>query len=235
MKTIRYILYIPIIYIIIGLIYTLLPFTLMALFDLSKFWLIFLVIFFGGFLLALFAFLPGAIGWLSAKISPNKEFAFYTTLLISIILGSYQIFSIWTNSDLKDIELSLLIRIILTSLTVGIGISLSIGSGVDLTETENGIVPVLLFMGSLVFYLGIFLLFCLLSTEICIINPTKNYTWYSGIWHGIFAIPNWIISWFSSDIYCKAPLSTFAYSVFWWLSLIFIGLSIFGGSRRPSY
>ena len=81
MKAIRYIIFIPIIFVIVALVYTLLPMSLFALMGLSKFWLIVLLIFFGGLAVGIFALLPGGITWLSAKISPNKEFAFYSILM----------------------------------------------------------------------------------------------------------------------------------------------------------
>ena len=114
MKAIRYIIFIPIIFVIIALVYTLLPFSLFGLMNLSKFWLIVLLIFFGGLTVSLFAFLPGGITWLSAKISPNKEFAFYSILTISVLLGILQIYSYWTNPDLTQNGFGTFLGIMLT-------------------------------------------------------------------------------------------------------------------------
>ena len=47
MNAIRYIVFIPVIFIIIALVYTFLPMSLFALMDLSEFWLVVLLIFFG--------------------------------------------------------------------------------------------------------------------------------------------------------------------------------------------
>ena len=52
MKAIRYIIFIPIIFLIIATVYTLLPMALFGLMGLSKMWLIILLIFFGGLLIA---------------------------------------------------------------------------------------------------------------------------------------------------------------------------------------
>ena len=52
------------------------------------------------------------------------------------------------------------------------------------------------------------------------------------IWHGMFAIPNWVVSWFTDDVYCKAPNSTTAYSVWWWISFVLAGLGIIGGGNN---
>ena len=232
MTTIRYVIFIPIIFIIVALAYALLPLSLFGLMSLSKFWLIILMLFFGGLAVTTFALLPGGIAWLSSKISPNKNFAFYSILLISILLGILQIYSYWTNHDLIKNGTGLFMAILLTCLTIGFATSLSFGAGIELLEESDQSFGTILTVGTITFYIGIFLLFCLLTTKICFINPDKNYTWYSGIWHGMFVIPHWIVSWFSDEIYCKAPNATTAYSIWWWISFLFVGLTILGGGSR---
>ena len=229
MKAIRYIIFIPIIFVIVALIYALLPLSLIGLMSLSKFWLIV----FGGSAVAIFVFLPGGITWLSAKISPNKDFAFYSILTISVLLGISQIYGYWTNSYLPEDGFSIFLGIILTCLTIGFASSLSVGAGIEMFEEKAASLGIILLIGTIVFYIGIFLVFCLLSPKICYINPDKTYTWYSGIWHGLFVIPHWILSWFFDDIYCKAPNSTTAYSIWWWISFIFGGLCILGWLKGP--
>ena len=64
---------------------------------------------------------------------------------------------------------------------------------------------------------------CLVGWLLCNIDPDKTYTWYSGIWHDMFFISNFIRSWFTYALY-KAESYTAAYNVFWW---IFTGLSVF--------
>ena len=232
MKAIRFLIFIPLIFLIIGLIYTLLPMSLFYLMTLSKFWLIILLLFFGGSVVGAFQFLPGVITWLSAKISPNENFAFYTILTISIILGIFQIHSFWTSPNIQETGFGTFLGIMLTCLTIGLGASFSVGAGIEMFEEKSGSLKVILSIGAIIFYIGIFLAFCLLSTKICYINPEKTYSWYSGIWHGIFVIPHWIVSWFTDDIYCKAPNSTISYSIWWWISFIFVGLGMFGGGNR---
>ncbi len=236
MKAIRYIIFIPIIFMIIALVYTLLPLSLFGLMSLSKFWLIVFLISFGGIAVILFAFLPSGITWLSAKISPSKEFAYYSIITISVLLGILQLYHYWTNPNLTENGIGILFGIMLTCLTIGFASSLSVGAGIEMFEEKEASIGIILTIGTIIFYVGIFLVFCLLSTKICYINPTKTYTWNSGIWHGAFIIPHWIVSWFSDDIYCKAPNSTTAYSIWWWISFIFIGFGIlgFGNSRREN-
>jgi hypothetical protein len=217
---------------IIGAVYTLLPLALFGLMGLSKFWLIILLIFFGGLAVGVFQLLPGGLAWLSAKISPNEIFAYYSILTISVLLSIVQIYGYWTAPDITASGIGYFLGIMLTCLTIGFATSFSVGAGIQMFDEKSSSLSIILVIGSFFFYISIFLAFCLLSTKIAYINPDKTYTWYSGIWHGIFVIPHWIISWFSDDIYCKAPNSTTAYSIWWWISFIFFGLSILGGGSR---
>jgi hypothetical protein len=232
MKAIRYIIFIPIIFFIIGIVYTLLPLTLFGLVSLSKFWLIVFLIFFGGLTAVIFQLLPGGLAWLSSKISPSKNFAFYTILTISVLLAIVVIYGYWLSPAINGTGFGIFLGIMLTCLTIGFATSFSVGAGIEIfvkKEIRHGII---LLIGTIIFYIGIFLAFCLLSTKLSYINPDKTYYWYSGIWHGIFVIPHWVLSWFLDDIYCKAPNSSTAYSIWWWFSFIFFGLGVLGGSSR---
>lgn len=73
---------------------------------------------------------------------------------------------------------------------------------------------------------------CFIGWLFCDINPNKMYTWYSGIWHGIFFIPNFIRSWFTNALY-KADYYTSAYNVLWWIFTVSSVLSwLYGSNRR---
>ena len=137
MKAIRYIIFIPIIFLIIGAVYTLLPMSLFGLMSLSRFWLIILLIFFGGLTVAIFQLLPGGITWLSAKISPSKNFAFYSILTISILLAILQIYGYWTAPDINETGFGKFLGIMLTCLTIGFAASFSVGAGIDLFEEKQ--------------------------------------------------------------------------------------------------
>lgn len=72
---------------------------------------------------------------------------------------------------------------------------------------------------------------------LCDIDPNETYSWYSGIWHGMFFIPNLIRSIFSDAIF-KANFYTTAYNVWWWIFTVISCLgTIFGGTgvNRRSY
>jgi ABC-type antimicrobial peptide transport system permease subunit len=74
--------------------------------------------------------------------------------------------------------------------------------------------------------------YSLLGWLLCDIDPYQEYSWYSGIWHGMFFIANWIRSWFGDALY-KAESYTTAYNVFYWIfsSLSVLG-TIFGSARK---
>ena len=55
-----------------------------------------------------------------------------------------------------------------------------------------------------------------ISYIFCDISPDVTYTWYSGIWHGLFFLPNWMWNGFKETLY-KAEDYTNAYNVFWWI------------------
>lgn len=61
---------------------------------------------------------------------------------------------------------------------------------------------------------------------LCDINVAKEYTWYSGIWHGLFFAPNFIrhIVW---DTPYKADIYTTAYNVWYWIFSILSTVSYF--------
>lgn len=78
---------------------------------------------------------------------------------------------------------------------------------------------------------------CALAHLLCEIdsNPDIVYTWYSGIWHGLFFFPNWVLSWFTDTI-CKAEVYTVAYNIFHWIfSIISTLIAILGFLGMGSY
>lgn len=72
------------------------------------------------------------------------------------------------------------------------------------------------------------------------IDPTKEYGWFGGMFHGAWVIGNWILSLFMDDHLVKAPLHTTAYNVFWWIWCVFVLIScffnlvalLFGGNKN---
>lgn len=71
--------------------------------------------------------------------------------------------------------------------------------------------------------------YCVLGKLLCDIDPEKEYTWYSGIWHGLFFVANFVRSWFTDALY-KAEIYTTGYNVCYWIFSIWTVLgSLFGG------
>lgn len=52
------------------------------------------------------------------------------------------------------------------------------------------------------------------------INPSKEYGWFAGGFHGCWLPANWIMSWFGDSVLMKAPIHTTAYNVFWWIGVV---------------
>ena len=71
------------------------------------------------------------------------------------------------------------------------------------------------------------IVFCLFGWILCDIAPETEYTWYFGIWHGLYFVPNLVRSLFADALY-MAEIYTTAYIVFYWVSSIvsIIGLFI---------
>lgn len=236
MKSIRYILFIPIIYIIIFFLFYSIPYLLELIFSLEDSTLITVMFLFGGGLIGLYYVLPGGIIYLANKISPNLPFSFYSTLLITLGLGIFNIYKFWSTIDSLAV-MGFYMQLVLTSLTFGFISSIILSLFMNFEEILDDRfelpITILMLVGGKIFSLGIFLIFCFISIQLCEIRIDKEYSWYSGIWHGIFVIPKWIFSFFvDAPIYFKAPVSTLAYKIFWWISLIIFPLGIFGSRNN---
>ena len=97
-------------------------------------------------------------------------------------------------------------------------------------------IVVIIVLGLLTFFFGLRpLIYVLVSGLIgwllCDIDVEKVYTWYSGIWHGLFFVPNFIRHLVWNSPY-KAEFYTTAYNIFYWIvSIISTFDFIFGGRR----
>ncbi len=61
---------------------------------------------------------------------------------------------------------------------------------------------------------------CFLAMWVCDIEPGEKYRWASGIWHGIFVVPNFIRHIISHNVRFMADNGTEAYYIFFWLITI---------------
>lgn len=74
---------------------------------------------------------------------------------------------------------------------------------------------------------------CFIGWLLCDIEPYEKYSWYSGIWHGLFLPVNFIRSLIFDDVLYQAVRHTTAYSVFYWIFGVFSILSfVFGNGRK---
>lgn len=63
--------------------------------------------------------------------------------------------------------------------------------------------------------------FCVVAYYFASIDYSKEYSWFMGIWHAIFVIPNFLLHHcYNSNILYYAETHTTAYSVFFWIVFI---------------
>lgn len=73
----------------------------------------------------------------------------------------------------------------------------------------------------------------LIGWLLCNINVEKEYFWYSGIWHGMFFVPNFIrhLVWHTPY---KAELYTTAYNIWYWIFSIGSTFGYLFSGGRPN-
>lgn len=120
MKFLRYLIFIPICLVVLGIIYWLFGLLLSWFIGLSTFWLIAILLFFGGGIWGLFKVLSGVLMGLTSKISPSFEFSFWTVLILSAINGIWTIVNAWSmdiNYSGKVIFGAIVFTILIVELT----------------------------------------------------------------------------------------------------------------------
>jgi len=131
MKLIRYILFIPLSFLAIGIVYWafghLLSWFIGLSTLLSTFWLIVILVFFGGTLWGLFQGFSSMLTNLTSRVSPNGAFSFWTILIISIINGIWVIYNLWTM-DINYSGKVIFGAIVFTILVLKLTFALIIGS-----------------------------------------------------------------------------------------------------------
>ena len=63
--------------------------------------------------------------------------------------------------------------------------------------------------------------FMVVAGLLCNVKENELYVWYSGIWHGLFAIPNFIRGLFWDNVLSFANVHTVAYTIFYWIAFLF--------------
>lgn len=74
----------------------------------------------------------------------------------------------------------------------------------------------------------------LIGWLLCDIDIDKEYSWYSGIWQGLFFVPNFIryLVW---DTPYKADIYTIGYNIWYWILSIISTLGFLFGGRQPRH
>jgi len=136
MKYLRYLLFVPVTFIIISLIYLLFSFLLYWFIGLSKFWLIVILVFFGGTIWQIFKILSALIMNFTSKISPSFEFAFWTIIVLSILNGILAIVNAW-SMDISYSSKVVFGAIIYSVLVFELTLALIIGSTIIGSTTSE--------------------------------------------------------------------------------------------------
>lgn len=97
MNFLRYLAFLPVSILVIGLIYYLFGLLSSWFFGLSTFWLIVVLFLLGGMIWGLFSSLSAMVMSLISKVSPNSKFALWTIAVLSVIYGLLAITAVWSN------------------------------------------------------------------------------------------------------------------------------------------
>ena len=135
MKLIRYILFIPVCFLAIGIVYFSFGLLLTWFIGLSAFWLIGILLFFGGTIWGLFKGLSAMFMSFSSKLAPNRMFSFRTVLILSIVNGIWTIYNFWTM-DVNYSGKVIFGAIVFTILVLELTFALIYGSAVAPEETN---------------------------------------------------------------------------------------------------
>lgn len=60
----------------------------------------------------------------------------------------------------------------------------------------------------------------ILACFLCNIYNGETYSWLSGIWHGMFFLPNFVRHLYDPDTLYKASSCTTMYNIYWWFFAI---------------
>ena len=123
MKLIRYILFIPVCFLVLGIVYWGFSHLLTWFIGLSAFWLIVILIFFGGSIWGIFKGLSAMLIFFTSRLAPNRMFSFWTVLISSIINGIWTIYNSWTldvNYSGKMIFGAIVFTILVLELTIAL-------------------------------------------------------------------------------------------------------------------
>jgi hypothetical protein len=168
-------------------------------------------------------FSPILIQAVYLKIVPNEKFVFYTVIISSVVLGIIRIVQLWTRPiSIEDYEIDMFCRFLQIFFIIGYSsYFIKITNFGNILDSKK-ILNYILNIGMVFMPLLMILLFCFPVTLFQSIDANQLYDWKFGIVDGILAIPRWFMSWFITNLYCKAPARTTGYHISWWITLIII-------------
>ena len=227
------IIFIVLITLIFSVVYALLSVPFFYFNSLSTFWKV-ITLGMCYFLIGIvYLFLPNIINGLVKMISPNIRVAFYSTLLVCLILTGFKIFQFWTIPEYNNGDYGNINRFALSLMILGISTSFFIKKERIVTDGNENLYKTTR-LGDFIFFPGLvisvlLLFFKLFSTEKInfsfLVNPEEVYPWYYGFYHGANVLPNWILSFFKAGIYYQSQNGTELYYISWWIS--FVSSSLF--------
>lgn len=77
-----------------------------------------------------------------------------------------------------------------------------------------------------------FIAYIIVGWIFCTINPHDTYSWYSGIWHGVFFLPNILKTIFWGNPY-QARFVTSGYIAWYWVCAV-LSVMIFIGKQHDT-
>ena len=123
MKFLRYLIFIPICLLVLGIIFSLFGLLLSWFIGFRTFLLIAILLFFGGAIWGLFKLLSTFLMALTTKISPSFEFALWTVSIICVVNGIWSIVNAWSmdiNYSGKVIFGAIVFTILIIELTIAL-------------------------------------------------------------------------------------------------------------------
>ncbi len=138
MKFFKGILFVQLCILVIGLIYWGFGQLLLWFADLSGFWLIVILVFFGGVIWRMFKMLSGVLMGFVSTISPSKILSSYTILILALTCCIWNIYKAWTM-DVVYSKGVVFGTIVFTILVIELTIAFMFAGLIDVpTKTEEG-------------------------------------------------------------------------------------------------
>lgn len=135
MNLLRYLVFFPICLLALGIINWAFGNLIFWFLNLSTFWLIIVVLFFGGIIWGIFQALSALFVALTSAICPNKNVSFWTITILSVLSGIGMIYNSWTLADDYSGKM-IFAAIVYTGLVFELTWALVVGA-IGALETEN--------------------------------------------------------------------------------------------------